>query len=167
MSDSCLWTVTTYITLIFDFLTLLSTQVLREHDPLGRDVELFRRHRYTAGKVGPSCIGSKGAELIDGLIIREGDYKLIKTRFSAFFSTHLHSVLQGAEINTLVVTGVQTPKCIRQTVFDAVALDYQHVTVLVDATAAATPDIHLANVFDMKNIGVATPTLQELSESKA
>ncbi|CAI8601260.1 unnamed protein product [Vicia faba] len=103
--------------------------------------------RYTAGKVGPSCIGSKGAELVDGLIIREGDYKLVKTRFSAFFSTHLHSVLQGAGINTLVVTGVQTPNCIRHTVFDVVALDYQHVTVLVDATATTTPDIHLANVF--------------------
>ncbi|CAI8601258.1 unnamed protein product [Vicia faba] len=146
---------------------ILIVWVVREHDPLGRDVELFRRHHYTVGKVGPSCIGSKGAELVDGLIIREGDYKLVKTRFSAFFSTHLHSVLQGAGINSLVITGVQTPNCIRQTVFDAVALDYQHVTVLVDATAAATPDIHLANVFDMKNIGVATPTLQEWSESKA
>lgn len=38
--------------------------------------------------------------------------------------------------------GVQTPNCIRQTVFDAVALDYQSVTVIFDATAAATPDIH-------------------------
>jgi hypothetical protein len=27
-------------------------------------------------------------------------------------------------------------------VFDAVALDYEHVTVIVDATAAATPEIH-------------------------
>lgn len=26
--------------------------------------------------------------------------------------------------------------------FDAVALDYQPVTVIVDATAAATPEIH-------------------------
>ncbi|CAL5210627.1 unnamed protein product [Lathyrus oleraceus] len=146
---------------------ILIVWAVREHDPLGRDVELFRRHLYTAENVGPSSIGSKGAELVDGLVFREGDYKLVKTRFSAFFATHLHSVLQGAGINTLVVTGVQTPNCIRQTVFDAVALDYQHVTVLVDATAAATPDIHLANVIDMKNIGVATPTLQEWSEIKA
>ncbi|GAU22315.1 hypothetical protein TSUD_261150 [Trifolium subterraneum] len=146
---------------------ILIVWVVREHDPLGRDVELFRRHLYTSGKVGPTSKGSEGAELVDGLVIREGDYKLVKTRFSAFFSTHLHSVLQRAGINSLVVTGVQTPNCIRQTVFDAVALDYQPVTVLIDATAAATPDIHLANVFDMKNIGVATPTLQEWSESKA
>lgn len=39
--------------------------------------------------------------------------------------------------------GVQTPNCIRQTAFDAVALDYHEVTLLVDATAAATPDIHI------------------------
>ncbi|KAG5000773.1 hypothetical protein AAZX31_08G201100 [Glycine max] len=146
---------------------ILIVWVVRENDPLGRDVELFRRHHYTAGKVGPANKGSEGAELVDGLVIKEGDYKLVKTRFSAFFATHLHSVLQGAGINNLVVTGVQTPNCIRQTVFDAVSLDYQPVTVIVDATAAATPDVHQANMFDMKNIGVATPTLQEWSESKA
>lgn len=146
---------------------ILIVWVVREHDPLGRDVELFRRHLYAEGKVGPTSKGTEGAELVNGLVIKEGDYKVVKTRFSAFFATHLHSFLQGAGINSLVVTGVQTPNCIRQTVFDAVALDYQPVTVLVDATAAATPDIHLANVLDMKNIGVATPTLQEWSESKA
>lgn len=43
--------------------------------------------------------------------------------------------------------GVQTPNCIRQTVFDAVALDYQSVSVIVDATAAATPDIHVGMHF--------------------
>ncbi|KAI9107893.1 hypothetical protein K1719_021229 [Acacia pycnantha] len=142
---------------------ILIAWVVREHDPLGRDVELFRRHLYGAGVVGPTTKGSEGAELADGLVIREGDYKLVKTRFSAFFATHLHSFLQGAGINSLVVTGVQTPNCIRQTVFDAVALDYQPVTVIVDATAAATPDIHHANLLDMKNIGVATLTLQEWS----
>lgn len=80
-------------------------QVVREHDPLGRDVELFRRHLYTSAKVGPTSKGNEGAELVEGLVIREGDYKLVKTRFSAFFSTHLHSFLQGAGINSLVITG--------------------------------------------------------------
>lgn len=45
-----------------------------------------------------------------------------------------------------VNSGVQTPNCIRQTVFDAVALDYHKVTVIVDATAAATPDVHIGNI---------------------
>ncbi|KAM0005524.1 putative N-carbamoylsarcosine amidase [Helianthus debilis subsp. tardiflorus] len=135
--------------------------VVREHDPLGRDVELFRRHFYAEGKPKPTSKGSKGAELVDGLVIKQEDYKVVKTRFSAFFATHLHSVLQGAGIDSLVAVGVQTPNCIRQTVFDAVALDYKSVTVIVDATAAATPDVHAANIYDMKNIGVAAPTLKE------
>ncbi|KAK4413857.1 putative inactive nicotinamidase [Sesamum alatum] len=135
--------------------------VVREHDPLGRDVELWRRHFYSADKPKPAAKGSVGAELVEGLVIKDDDYKLVKTRFSAFFNTHLHSYLQGAGVNKLVITGVQTPNCIRQTVFDAVALDYHSVTVIVDATAAATPDIHNANMIDMKNIGVGTPTLKE------
>ncbi|GAU51944.1 hypothetical protein TSUD_417270 [Trifolium subterraneum] len=103
------------------------------------------RSQIVSGNLGLATEGSKGA----GLVVKEEDYKIVKTRFSAFFDTNLHSVLQGAGINNLVVTGVQTPNCIRQTVYDAVALDYQHVTVLVDATAAATPDIHrVSNVFD-------------------
>lgn len=146
---------------------ILVIWVVREHDSLGRDVKLFRRHLYPVGKVGPTVKGSVGAELVDGLVIKEGDYKLVKTRFSAFFATHLHSFLQGAGIHNLVITGVQTPNCIRQTVFDAVALDYQPVTVIFDATAAATPDIHVANIVDMKNVGVAAPTLQEWCESDA
>ncbi|XP_047332563.1 probable inactive nicotinamidase At3g16190 [Impatiens glandulifera] len=140
---------------------MLIIWVVREHDPFGRDVELFRRHLYSDGEVGPVSKGSVGAELVDGLVIKDGDYKLVKTRFSAFFATHLDSFLKTSNIKNLVVTGVQTPNCIRQTVFDAVALDYESVSVLVDATAASTPDIHIANIVDMKNIGVAIPTLEE------
>nr|GEV04929.1 probable inactive nicotinamidase At3g16190 isoform X1 [Tanacetum cinerariifolium] len=139
--------------------------VVREHDPKGRDVELFRRHLYADGQPKPTSKGSKGAELVDGLVIKDEDYKVVKTRFSAFFATHLHSVLQGAGIDSLVVVGVQTPNCIRHTVFDAVELDYKSVTVIVDATAAATPDIHAGNIYDMKSIGVVAPTLEEWCKS--
>ncbi|KAG2650148.1 hypothetical protein PVAP13_1NG148200 [Panicum virgatum] len=143
-----------------DTISRITDQVVREHDPSGRDVELFRRHHYSAGK-GPTVKGLKGAELADGLVIKKGEYKLVKTRFSAFFATHLDSVLKTAGIKNLVIVGVQTPNCIRQTVFDAVALDYEKITVLIDATAAARPEIHLSNIRDMKNIGVETPTLEE------
>ncbi|KAF0933717.1 hypothetical protein E2562_019195 [Oryza meyeriana var. granulata] len=135
--------------------------VVREHDPYGRDVELFRRHFYSSGKLGPAVKGSEGADMADGLIVEEGDYKLVKTRFSAFFATHLDSVLKTSGIKNLVIVGVQIPNCVRQTVYDAVALDYEKVTVITDATAAATPEIHSSNIRDMKNIGVETPTLEE------
>ncbi|KAG6487294.1 hypothetical protein ZIOFF_055880 [Zingiber officinale] len=105
---------------------ILVIWVVREHDRFGRDVEHFRRHFYSNGE-GPAVKGCVGAELADGLVIADGDYKLVKTRFSAFFATNLH-LLQGCGIKNLVVVGVQTPNCIRQTVFDAVALDYHSVT---------------------------------------
>ncbi|RVW72834.1 putative inactive nicotinamidase [Vitis vinifera] len=68
-------------------LGILVVWVVREHDPQGRDVEVFRRNFYGPGKLSPATKGS-----------------------------------------------VQTPNCIRQTAFDAVSLDYQSVTVIVDAT---------------------------------
>lgn len=48
---------------------------------------------------------------------------------------------------TFQCSRVQTPACTRQTVFDAVSLDYRSVTVIVDATAAATPEMHLGRYF--------------------
>lgn len=80
---------------------------MREHDPAGRDVELFRRHFYTAGQKspGPAAKGSKGAQLAHGLITAEGDYKLVKTRFSSFFATPLDCVLKASGIKNLVIVG--------------------------------------------------------------
>eukprot|EP01018_Ginkgo_biloba_P001822 Gb_08656 [translate_table: standard] len=78
-------------------------QVVREHDAYGRDVELFRRHFYEEGKEKPTTKGTKGSELVEDLVIQEGDYKLVKTRFSAFFATNLHYLLQRAGILSVVV----------------------------------------------------------------
>lgn len=80
-------------------------KVVREHDPLGRDVELFRRHLYVGDKPKLVVKDSTGAELVDGFEIKSHDYKLVKTRFSAFLNTNLHSYLQGIGVNKLVVTG--------------------------------------------------------------
>ncbi|XP_042501068.1 probable inactive nicotinamidase At3g16190 [Macadamia integrifolia] len=146
---------------------ILVVWVVREHDPMGRDVELYRMPMYGEGKESPVSMGNVGSELVEGLEIKKGDYKLVKTRFSAFFGTNLHSVLQRVGINSLVVTGVQTPNCVRQTVIEALELDYHPITVITDASAAATPEVHAANLFDMKNVGIATPTLKEWCEYSA
>lgn len=66
-------------------------------------------------------------------------------------------------VNILVSTfaGVQTPNCVRQTVFDAVALDYRSVTVLVDATAAATPEVHHGMMLKRKHFLLSILPLKE------
>lgn len=135
--------------------------VLREHHISGRDVELFRKHFYKTGQVGPTVKETKGAALVDGLEPQPEDQIVVKYRFSAFFGTNLHSILQREGICNVIVVGVQTPNCIRQTVFDAVALDYPSVMVISDATGAASPEVHSANLFDMHNVGVRTPSLTE------
>jgi len=44
--------------------------------------------------------------LVDGLMINEeDDYKIVKTRFSAFSSTNLHSFLQTSGVTKLVIAG--------------------------------------------------------------
>uniref|UniRef100_A0A0D9VER4 Isochorismatase-like domain-containing protein n=1 Tax=Leersia perrieri TaxID=77586 RepID=A0A0D9VER4_9ORYZ len=114
--------------------------VVREHDPFGRDVELFRRHRYSSGE-GQVVKITEGAKLADGLI-KESDYKLVKTRFSAFFATQLDSVLRTSGIKNSIIVGVQTSNCIRQTAFDAASLNYDKVSVILDSTATPKPEVH-------------------------
>jgi nicotinamidase-related amidase len=81
---------------------------------------------------------------------------------SAFLGTGLDLMLRTLEVSTVVVGGVQTPNCIRTTVFDAMAFNYE--TILVDdATGAQTREIHDANVLDMKNIGVHILGTEDIS----
>lgn len=135
--------------------------VIREHHPSGCDVELYRRHLFINGH-GATVKDTPGAELVAGLTIMPEDHVISKKRFSAFMFTHLESLIRhGLGVEHIVLSGVQTPNCIRATAMDAVGLDFPSVTVLSDATASATMDVQNANLFDMKNMGVRVMTTQE------
>ncbi|KAF5206875.1 Cytochrome p450, partial [Thalictrum thalictroides] len=62
------------------------------------------------------------------------------------------SVIEASAVVAAILQGIHT-------VFDAVALDYQSVTVIVDATAAATPAVH-------EDIVVSTLKMLEKWEGK-
>jgi len=125
--------------------------LLRVHRTDGADVEHFRRDLFA--KTPFAVAGTRGAEVIDPLAPLPGEYILSKTRMSGFFGTDLDLLLRSLGIGRIVVLGIQTPNCIRTTVFDAMAFGYE--TYLVsDATAAATGEIHEANIRDMAAIGV-------------
>ena len=124
--------------------------VVRVHRKDGSDVEITRKEKFL--KVPFAVEGTKGAEIIDELKPKENEYVVKKIRMSAFFNTDLDSILRSLNIKNIVVVGIQTPNCIRTTVFDAVACNYN--TYLVeDAVAAQTKEIHQGNVLDMKNLG--------------
>jgi nicotinamidase-related amidase len=61
-----------------------------------------------------------------------------------------------------VVCGIQTPNCIRTTVFDGIAHNYP-VVLVDDATGAASEEVHQANIRDMQNIGVKVVKAADLA----
>ena len=133
--------------------------VIRVHRPDGSDVEIMRRELF---KETPFAVeGTTGAAVIDELAPVRGEYLLPKIRMSAFIGTGLDLTLRTLGVDTLVIAGIQTPNCIRTTVFDAVAYNYQ-TCIVDDATAAQTSDIHHQNIRDMENIGVKVLLTREL-----
>lgn len=137
--------------------------VFRYYRADGSDVELTRYDGFV--KAGGSlCRGTECAGILDGLKPIEGEYLVVKQRWSAFFQTECDLLCRRLGIDHIVVTGVQTPNCIRGTVWDANSLDYE-VTVLTDGTGAKTDEVHQANLFDMKNIGTMLMTTEEFIKS--
>jgi nicotinamidase-related amidase len=125
--------------------------ILRVHRADGSDVEIIRQERF---REQPFAVtGTPGAAVIDELTPRTGEYVLEKVRMSAFIGTELDLMLRTLGVSTLFVCGIQTPNCIRTTVFDGIAYNYP-VVLIDDATGASSEDVHRANVRDMQNIGV-------------
>ena len=125
--------------------------IVRVNRKDGSDVEIIRRDLFA--KAPFAVEGTPGAAVIDELAPRPGECILKKTRMSAFTGTELDLMLRTLGVTTLVVCGIQTPNCIRTTVFDGIAHNYP-VVLVDDATGAASDEIHQANVRDMQNIGV-------------
>ncbi|MDD1654499.1 MAG: cysteine hydrolase [Methanomicrobiales archaeon] len=133
--------------------------VLRVHRPDGSDVEIMRQEIF---RRTPFAVeGTEGAEVISELAPVRGEFTIRKIRMSAFLGTDLDLLLRSIGVDTVVVAGIQTPNCIRTTVFDAMAHNYR--TVLVsDAVAAQDEEIHRCNVRDMERIGVSILTAAEM-----
>jgi len=125
----------------------------------GIDVEKFRIELF---KKKPFLVdGTTGANVVKELQPKCDEYIVKGTRFSGFFQTDLQLILTRLGIKTLIICGMQTPNCIRATVTDALAYDYQ-VVLVRDAVAAQTEQVHEANLFDMMNMGVEIVYVNEV-----
>ncbi len=132
--------------------------VQRSHRATGIDVDQSRHMLFTQTG-GFLVAGTPGAEEPPELLAVSAPHDLIvvKTRWSAFFATDLDLLLRRSAVHNLVLTGVQTPNCIRATACDALSLDYA-TTVLSDATASQSDDIQQANIRDMTAMGITVMT---------
>jgi nicotinamidase-related amidase len=68
--------------------------------------------------------GAPGTRIIDELAPRAGELVVDKPHGSAFFGTPLTSLLVGLGVDTLLVTGGVTGGCVKATIVDAVALNF-------------------------------------------
>ena len=137
---------------LFRLKNLPVLHVYREYREDGSDIEKTRLDDFLTWQ--KYCVPhTKGCDIIDELTVREGEYKIVKNRFSGFMQTELDFILRRLCIEKIVVCGVQYPNCIRATIFDGMALGYD-VTLVTDATAAQTEEIAKANILDITNIGV-------------
>lgn len=134
--------------------------VKREHRESGFDIDKVRLEVFKKSN-GLITENDKSSEIIKDLKPLKNEIVVIKRRWSAFFGTELEILLKRLKIENLIVTGVQTPNCIRATVYDALSLDYD-VIVISDATASSSKKIQKYNLSDMENIGVKLLSTEEI-----
>ncbi len=83
--------------------------------------------------------GSDEAEMVPMLAPAEGDHRLYKRRYSAFYATGLDALLRELKVDPVVLTGVLTNICIQHTAADAYFRGYR-VVVPTDCVNALTPE---------------------------
>ena len=79
----------------------------------------------------------------------EGEYKMMKRRYSCFFGTDLEILLKGLKVDTLYLVGGMTNVCVHYTAVDAHQNDY-HFKVVTDAVAGSSPEASEAALEAMK-----------------
>lgn len=98
----------------------------------------------------PALMGvvAKGYQFVPEVAPRERDILLPKKHPSAFFGTPLASYLIDLGVDSLVVTGCTTSGCVRSSVVDAFAYNFQ-CTVPIECVYDRSATSHAVNLFDM------------------
>lgn len=92
--------------------------------------------------------GAWGAELVDGIRPRKGEWTVEKNEKSAFMGTNFEVVLKNLGVRTIVLCGGATNICLGTTAYDGFMLGY-YVVVLRDLSRGSTDYLHraaLANI---------------------
>jgi maleamate amidohydrolase len=113
--------------------------IREKFDSLGAKIE--RRHEdYVEG--------AKGVEIVDELAPQQGDLVVDKSYSSAFYATPLVGYLVKLRIDSMLVMGGSTSGCVRATVIDAAARNY-NVGLVMDCVFDRIGISHRAALLDM------------------
>jgi ureidoacrylate peracid hydrolase len=107
--------------------------------------------------------GCYSHELWSELEPRDGDWHVVKNRFSAFIqgASDIEARLRAADIDTLIVTGTVTNVCCESTARDAMMRNFKVITVS-DANGARNDDEHNASLAALYQVFSDVQTADEV-----
>ena len=105
--------------------------------------------------------GSKEAEFLPEVAPKGDEIIINKTASGVFNSTNTEFVLRNMGIDSLYVCGVYTNECVSTTVRDACDRGF-HTTLINDACATVTPELHNATISTIKDRYARVLTSQEV-----
>ena len=110
--------------------------------------------------------GSWGAEIVDELKPKKGDFRVFKRKYSAFQGTDLDQLLRELKVDTVILTGVVTDICIQHTAADAFFKGYKIIVPTDCVEAVDAPTQEAAIRFLRKAYGPEITTSKELLKKK-
>lgn len=121
-------------------------------------VHLQEVHRRNLSDMGRELDGSEGVHCLEGDVMTDffeelrpidGEFHVVKRRYSGFYSTELEIVLRAVRAETLFLIGGLTDVCIHYTFADAHQRDF-HVRVIEDCVGGSSLQRHLASLDAME-----------------
>lgn len=111
--------------------------------------------------------GDPGTELWPTLRPAEGEYHLVKRRYSGFIGTEFELLMRGLAVRTLVLIGGLTDVCVHYTFADAHQRDF-YVRVVEDCVGGSSEARHLASLDAMEYLQAgARRSTQEILDAFA
>ena len=116
-----------------------------------------------AGPTGgaPMLAGTPAAEIIDDIRPQPKDWVIMKPRFSAFYGTHLDTILTDLGTETILVGGISTQRSVEGTARDAKNRDMQCI-VVSDCCTAGELDVHEMTIKHVLPLLVRVRTTDEV-----
>lgn len=131
----------------------------REYRHDGSDIEITRMETFLRDK--RFCVpNTEGVRIVAEIAPADGDYLIMKNRFSGFMQTEMDFILRRLGVNHIAVCGTQYPCCVRGTLVDGICYGYE-TTCLTDATSANTPAVAEPNIHDLREMGVTCRTVEQ------
>ncbi|MBW1802390.1 MAG: cysteine hydrolase [Deltaproteobacteria bacterium] len=104
--------------------------------------DLRRKIEYLDPENPLICIdGTWGHDIVNDLKPLPREIVIKKHRHNSFAGTELDMILRSHRIESLIITGVTTERCVLATIVGAIAHDY-YVVVPVDCVAAPKREVH-------------------------